>query len=142
MCVCIVPQNHFYFNVLRYSCPDATSRIMFCIVQVPDVASRAACGILSLPDVTSRDMCPGVHALPASSRARNCIVDAPYNACWAQCVRACLLMMMLSELSMCVFVPDSTFTSTCCNFHVLTPFPRLCVALLMPLMLLPRLRLV
>ena len=61
-------------------------------------------------------------------------MDAPDTASWAQCVHVCLLVMITSELSMHVFVPDSIFTSTCCNSHALTPLPRLCVALLMPLM--------
>ena len=112
--MCIAPQRYFIFNMLSYSCPDVTSRIMCCIVQAPDAASRAKCGIVSLSDVTSRDMHRCVHALDAASRARDCIVDAPDTAFWAQRVHVCLLMMILSELSMCVFVPDSTFTSTCC----------------------------
>ena len=112
---------------------------MCCIVQAPDAATRAAYGIVSLPDVTSRDICPCVHAPDAASRARDCILNAPDTASWAQHVRVCLLMMIPSELSMCVFVPDFTFTSTCCNFHAMTPLPRLCVALLM---LLPGLRVV
>ena len=77
---------------------------MCCIVQAPDAASRAVCGIVSLSNVTSSDMCPCVHALDATYRARDCIVNASDTASWAQHVRVCLLMMMLSELSMCVFV--------------------------------------
>ena len=87
-------------------------------------------------------MRPCVHAPDAAPRARDCIVDAPDTGSWAQRVCVYLLMMMLSDLSMCVFVLDSTFMSTCCKFHALTPFPRLCVALLMPLMPLPGLRVV
>ena len=125
--MCIVPRSHFNSNVLRCSCRDDTSRIMCCIVQAPDADARAACGIASLPDVTSRDVCSCVHALDAASRARDCIVDAPVT--------------VQSELSMCVFIHDSTFTSTH-NFLALTTLPRLCVALLTPLMPLPGLHVV
>ena len=50
--------------------------------------------------------------------------------------------MILSELSVCVLVPDSAFMSMCCNLHALMPLPGLCVAWLMPLMPLPGLRMV
>ena len=63
------------------------------IVQAHDAAPRAACGIVSLPDVTSRDVCPCVHALDAASKARDCIVDAPDTASWAQRGRVCVLLV-------------------------------------------------
>ena len=97
------------------------------IVHVPDATSRAACRIGHLPDITSRAMSPGVHVLDATSRDRDCFVDAPDTASWAQCVHLCLPVMMLSELSVCVFVPDSAFMLMCCNFHALMPFPGLYV---------------
>ena len=55
-----------------------------------------------------------------TSRAIDCFVDAPDAASLEQHVRLCLSMMILSELSVGVFVLDSTFMSMCCNFHALT----------------------
>ena len=145
--------------------PDAAFRVACRIVHVPDAASSDACRIVCLPDGTSRAMCPGVHVLDttsramdcfvdssdaaswgyvswvhvldAASRARNCYADAPDAVPWAQRVRLCLPVMILSELCVCVLVPDSTFMSMCCKFHALMLLPGLCVAWLMPLMPLP-----
>ena len=112
---------------------------------VPDAAPRAACRIAHVPDVASRVACHIVHVLDASSlvclpdgtyRATDCFFDAPDAASLAQHVRLCLPVMIFSELIVVVFVPDSAFMSVCCNFHALTSLPGLCVALLMPLMLL------
>ena len=87
-------------------------------------------------------MYPGVHVLDATSRAMDCFVDVPDAASWAQHVCLCLPVMIFSELSMGVFVPVSAFMSLRCNVHASTTLPGLCVALLMPLMQLPGLRVV
>ena len=112
------------------------------IVHLSDVASRAACGIVHLPVVTSIAMCLSVYALDATSRARDCSIDAADTASGAQHVHVCLPMTVLSGISVCVFVPDSTSMSMCCNFHALMLLPGLCVALLIPRMPLPGLRVV
>ena len=87
-------------------------------------------------------MCPGVQVSDAASRASDYNVDATDAASRSKHVRVCLSIMVFSGLSVCVFVHDSTSLSMCCSFHALIPLPRLCVALLMPLMPLPGLRVV
>ena len=72
--------------------------------------------------------------LDTTSRAKDCFVDALDTASWTQRVLLCMPVMILSELSVFVFVPDSAFMSMCCNFHDLTPLPGLCVALFTSLM--------
>ena len=61
-------------------------------------------------------MCLGVQVLDATSTSRDCFIDAPDTASWAQHVLLCLPMMILSELNVYTFVPHDAFMSMCRNF--------------------------
>ena len=58
-----------------------------------------------------------VHVLDAASSSRDGYADAPDAVSRAQRVCLCLPVIILSELSVCVLVPDSALISMCCNFH-------------------------
>ena len=89
--------------------PDAAS--MPCrIVHVHDTASRAACCILCLTFITSRAMCLDVHVLDTLP-GLNIVLLMPQTLLPGLKICLCLLVMILSELSVGVFVPDSAFMS-------------------------------